>query len=423
MAGPGVPLLMVTLPGAVSLKSELIPTLKKLEETVGQGEIGRITVVDAEISSNASILALASMENRYFITVLKGPMGKQAKNIQEQDWQTWSDYRKRDQIRESTLTLNGEDAPEGGLKLRVVEMRREGRQPKSTFFATTAPEDTLKTEDIPTAYLTRWPNQEQCFRNGRNGGGLNRSQGYGGDYVTHVALETELEKAKKRVESAKSRTIAENDKLEAAKRLKETLHSEAKASRKNLTAAKKSHRTLAKKLSDEAASDEVAKSKQTVDDALVAKDKKEQLLEAAKQAVCSANKNALAASKALDKAQSVLAKRETTPRVIYSRDTTREGIGTVLTAMVLMLIEYVIKEYFPKDTRMEWRTFIELFVYLPVAMKISRTQISYEITGNLRDPARLAQLKHACKEINHQKIKKKGKLLRFTVLEPPAQKT
>ena len=413
MAGPGVPLLMVTLAGAVSLKSELVPTLKKLEETVGEGEIGRITVVDAEIASNATLFALASLKNRYFITVLKGAMEKQAKKIQ--DWQAWSDYRERDKIREGTLILMGEGAPEGGLRLRVVEMRREGRQPKSTLFATTTPEDALKTEDVPTAYLTRWPHQEQRFRDGRNGGGLNRTQGYGGDYVTHVAIETDLEKARKGVERAEARVISANSKLEAAKRLKEALHSETKASRKDLTTAKRSHRELKRSLADETGADNSDKG---VIDALAIKEEREQQLEAAKQAVTFAHKTALATGKALEKAKAELAKKETTPRVVYSRDTTREEIGTVLTAMLLMLVEYVLKEYFPKGTRMEWRTFIELFVYLPVTVKTSRTQITYEIEANPRDQMRIAQLRHACSEINRRKIKRKGKRLRFSVLEP-----
>jgi len=305
MAGPGVPLLMVTLAGAVSLKSELVPTLKKLEETVGEGEIGRITVVDAEIASNATLFALASLKNRYFITVLKSAMGKQAKKIK--DWQSWTDYRERDKIREGTLILTGEGAPESGLRLRVVEMRREGRQSKSTFFATTAPEETLKTEDVPTAYLTRWPHQEQRFRDGRNGGGLNRTQGYGGDYVTHVAIEMELEKAQKRVERAEAGVSSGQEKFEAAKLLKEALHSETKASRKVLTAVKKSHHKLEQSLADDAS---LEKSTQDLVDATAVKEDRERQLKAAKFAVAHANKNAVAAEKNLEKAKLELAKRD-----------------------------------------------------------------------------------------------------------------
>lgn len=405
MAGPGVPLLMVTIAGAVSLKSELIPTLERLEKTVGKGEVGRITIVDAEIATaQASVIALAGMPDRYFVTVLKGSMAKLA--IKEAfDWQEWSGYRDRDQIREGALVLTGEGAPKGGLRLRLVEMRRESRQSQSTIFATTAPGDVLDTPDIPTAYLTRWPNQEQCFRDGRNGGGLNRTQGYGGEHVTHVAIETELEKAEQRVTRAHARVAKEEVNLEAAKDLKESVHAELKDSRKKLTMAKKAHRETA------TGSEELA-------NAAVVKEEKEHHLRTAQQAVTSTTKALRTAKKALQNAEIELDKTKTTPRVIYSRDTTREDIGTALTATLLMLVQYVIKEFFPQSTRMEWRTFIELFVYLPVTVKSSSKQIVYQIEANLREPTRVAQLRHACQEINRRKIYRNGKLLRFSVADP-----
>lgn len=404
MAGPGVPLLMVTIAGAVSLKSELIPTLERLEETVGKGEVGRITIVDAEVATaQASVLALAGMPDRYFITVLKGSMASLAAK-EACDWQEWADYRDRDQVREGALLLTGEGAPAGGLRLRLVEMRREGRQSKSTTFATTAPGDTLGTADVVTAYLSRWPHQEQRFRDGRNGGGLNRTQGYGGEHVTHVAIETELEKAEQRVARAQARVAKEAANLDAAIDLKEGIHAELKTSRKKLTVAKKTHR-------DPAGSEELA-------DATAAKEVKERRTKAAQQAVTSTTKALHAAKKKLENAEMELDKKKTTPRVIYRRDTTREDIGTALTATLLMLVQYVIREFFPQGTRMEWRTFIELFVYLPVTVKSSSKQIAYQIEASLRDPARLAQLRHACEEINRRKIHRKGKLLRFSVADP-----
>jgi hypothetical protein len=405
MAGPGVPLLMVTMAGAVSLKSELIPTLERLEETVGKGEVGRITIVDAEIATaQASILALAGMKDRYFVTVLKGSMAKLA-NKESSDWQEWSDYRDQDKIREGKLLLTGEGAPEDGLRLRLVEMRREGRQPSSTIFASTAPEEDLGTADIPNAYLSRWPHQEQYFRDARNGGGLNRTQGYGGEFITHAAIEKEQEKAEKRVTRAQTAMAKEEAHLEAANDLKESVHAELKASRKNLTATRKAHH---------ASNTESAELTQ----ALVTREEKEQRFKAAQYALKSASKAVRTAKKKLEKAEIELDKNKTTPRVIYSRDTTREDIGTVLKATLLMLVQYVIKEFFPQGARMEWRTFIELFVYLPVTVKSSSKQIVYQIQANMREPARIAQLQHACKEINRRKIYKKGKLLRFSVTEP-----
>ena len=57
------------------------------------------------------------------------------------------------------------------------------------MFVTNAATDDLSTEQIVELYLDRWPKQEPFFRDARNGGGLNRSHGYGGAFVRNVAVE------------------------------------------------------------------------------------------------------------------------------------------------------------------------------------------------------------------------------------------
>ena len=131
-------------------------------------------------------------------------------------------------------------------------------------------------------------------------------------------------------------------------------------------------------------------------DAVVTKEKTEHRHKTAQQAVTLATNVLSAAKKALENAEIELDKKKTTPRVVYSRDTTREDIGTALKATLLMLVQYVIREFFPQGTRMEWRTYIELFVYLPVTVRTSSKQIAYQIEANLREPKRIAQLRLAC---------------------------
>jgi len=415
MAGPGVPLLMVPVAGAASLKSMLVPNLKGLEEVVGEGELGRIVVVDAEVATSLSaILGLCSLENRYFITVLKGALAKQAYS-EAKEWTDWKAYRARDKIREAEVVLQG-------LTLQLVEMRREGRQSKSTLFATTAPRDLVAPADVPTAYLSRWPHQEQVFRNGRNGGGLNRTHGYGGEYVANVAIETEQEKAERSVRRAEKKLKDNDVALTQAKSLKEVIHANLKASRKEVTAAKKAH---AKAVSQAGDSEPVSKeqAEERLSNATAAKEAREEQLNAARRAITSAAREAKNAEKALKRAEAAMDKTKTTSRVVYRRDPTREDIGTAVTAMVLMLVQMVLMEYFPAGTRMEWRTFIELFVYLPVTVRTSSRRILYEIEANPRAPDRMDQLRHACDEINRRKIHRGSRLLEFSLVEPGAARS
>ena len=124
-----------------------------------------------------------------------------------------------------------------------------------------------------------------------------------------------------------------------------------------------------------------------------------------------------AVSIALEKAKAHQQSLETTPRIIYKRDTGRENIVTALTMNVLTLIEYVLREYFG-GLRIEFRTFIEYFVNMPVTVRTYKTEIHYLVEGNPRDPARTDQMRRACAEITRRKIKREGRTLRFDVVDP-----
>jgi hypothetical protein len=304
-------------------------------------------------------------KGRLFITVLKGAAAKAA-TIQTEGPST--SYRERDELRELTLRLRGQGAPEGGLELRGVQMSRlGGRRPKSTIFITNASADELETPQIAEAYLSRWPHQEQLFRDARNGGGLQHSHGYGGDNVTHLALPTQLERAKATVvRTEKTLRLAESVEYDLA--------------------------------DAQAAGDETA---QTL----------------TQEALATAVKQAKQARTALDKASANLERLETMPREIYRRDTGRDTIATCLKLTALMLVDFVLKEYFG-GLKMEWRRFIEELIPLPVTRRVSKARVLFQIHANPRQPERMAQLRQACDVINARKLRRDGRALRFEVLEP-----
>ncbi len=364
-SGPGVPLLVETHAGTASLKTRLLPMLARLDTQLGKGEVGRLTVVDAE-AGNAGLLCAMDNDGRQFITVLKGAVLKGAQLSSYGDWQP---YRQRDELRELEVVLRGKGAPKAGIELRAVEMRRrDSRQPKSTIFTTNSELDFLPTIDVPTAYLSRWPHQEQLFRNARNGGGLNRSHGYGGEYVTHIALETKLEAAERRVARAKSNVLdTEALVVDLAEAAVETKERPTALESEGLKLAEKEHRR---------------------------------------------------AKTALQKASVEQDKLLSTPRTIYVRDTNRDNVMTCLKLTALLLVEFVLKEYFG-DLRMEWRTFIEEFNLLPVTVRTSANLVLHQIHPNPRNPRQMGFLEGACEEINRRGIRRGKRLLRYEVLTPP----
>lgn len=363
-SGPGVPFLMETYPGTVSLKTELPRLLERVDDLIGEGELGRITVVmDAEMATPKLLYALKSDTKRTFITVLKGAHIANT-FTSSADRQP---YRERDELREGTVTIHGKEVPHEGFELRAVEMRRPGRHGHSTLFGTNATMDDMTTGQIADCYLSRWPHQEQLFRKTRNGLGLDRSHGYGGELVQNVAYDTRKEEAKRRTVRAESQDQAAREALQTAERL----------------AAK------AKRSEKEGAAE---------------------LCKVAKARV-------RATTAALQSTKKDLAAIETTPREIYERDAARENVVTALMMTVVTLIEYVLKEYFG-GLRMEYRTFIEYFVNLPVTMVTSDTRVLYRIHVSLRSPERAEQLRRVCEEVTRRGIRRDGKVLVFQAVEP-----
>ena len=362
-SGEGVPLLVETHAGAVSLKKRLLPVLEKLDRAIGPGaDVGRLTLVDSELGTAGCIWAMHDQTEMLFVTVVKGAVLKGAEISGEGPWQS---FRDRDQVRDVEIHLRGKDAPDEGIRVRGVQMRRgDSRRPQTTLFVTNAAPDDLPAPEVAAWYLGRWPKQEQQFATGRNGGGLNRSHGYGGEYVTHVALEGKRGRAERSVQyAARRHELAEQTRDELAEALAGV---PAKARKQALT------------LADRAVAD---------------RDKEHQRREQAKARV------------------------DTLPGDIYVRDTGRDSVMTCLKLNVLSLLEFVMQEYFG-GVAMHWRTYIEQFVALPVEVRSNTRQCVYVITANPRQPKRMAQLRRAVDEVNRRKIRRGKQLLMFEIEEP-----
>jgi len=444
--GPGIPILVETIPGTVSLKTELPRILDRVEKCIGKGELGRFTIIDAEMATAKILHDLQSDPQRSFITVLKG-RSVPKKFVASGDGE-WQSFREHDQVRNGTVLLHGKDVPKDGVTIRAVEMRRPGRHPHSTFFGA-AGKDTegMSCQEVAAAYLTRWPNQESFFRDTRNGMGLERTHGYGGEMVQHVAIEKKAEKAERRLLRAnehltlaiETNEIAEKLQDKAKKVDAEKAHDTAETLQdktKKVDDAEKTHQLCQKTKSNVAAAQKAVESaeqeaegnllraKEHLTLAIETNEIAEKLQDKAKKVdaanahLCGQTKSNLAAAqKAVESAQKELNAINTTPRIIYKRDTTRENIVTAAKMTTILLIEYVLREYFA-GLGIEFRTFIEYFVYLPVTIRTSSTEICYQIEENPRNNTRTQQLQKACAEITRRQIVRDGRRLVFEVVRP-----
>lgn len=374
--GFGTPIVMETYPGGMSLKNEVLRLLERVETVVGEeGQIGRLVVMDAEM---ATAQLLDAFKTRHFITVYKG----QTKNFTpDDDEAAWQPFRKRDQLREGHVVIRGEGFPEG-LRFRAVEMKRaNSRRQRTTIFVTNVPLNEMDTIDVAKAYLSRWQHQEQGFRERRNGLGANHSRGYGGEYIQHVVLDTKIDKARRAAERAKERLRIADEALAKA----ESLMPKPPPSVDGVKSKPKP---------------------KPEDDVL--------------NLVKAAQREKTAAKRTSEKADEYLQKLLSTSRVIYSRDTTRENIATAATLTVLLLIEYVLREYFG-GLRISLRTFIEQFLLVPVTVRSTAQQVTYQFHANLRNPKRTEQLRQACEVITAKCLRRSGKLLVFEIIGLPQE--
>lgn len=359
-AGPGVSLRMETVAGTHDLKKVLRALLEEDFAAVESGAAKEspewITVVDAEAAVPALLAELVALPRHRFVTVMKGSPLKGATIVEKGDW---APYRRKDQLCEVEVTLAC------GLVLRGVWMQRLGtRHIHRTLYVTDASKEVLSTSEVADIYLSRWPNQEFKFRDGRHGAGLEHSRGFTGELVTHVALERKQEKAKKRAERLEAELQKANghelDTQVLTVAVEEPLYQDVAA-------------------------------------------------EAAHQA--SARRKKL--EKQQQKALAQQRHQATMPREIFQRDTTRENIATACVMSVLMLVEWVLREYMGGGVRLELQSFINYFLYLPVEVRTSWHRRRYRIDITNLPATHAEMLSKACDEINRRKIRRDDRLLQF----------
>lgn len=372
-SGPGVPIVAEVASGQAPLKQVLWPLLDQARQVLGVEAVGRLTVIDAECCQLDLIEAFAADPERDLVTVFKGPLAR-GKSVEALG--PWVPFG-RGAVREAQVDLTPQAAT--ARFVRIVELRRGEDAPVATRFVSTAPESVLGTVEVAEVYLGRWPYQEDLFRRGRNGLGLERSAGYGAAEVSHVALlekRHSAERTRQRAEQAYEQAVEAEVARAATTRPRLEQLQQRQAAAANTPLAERHTRSAREAL-------ELYHYRQQDTDQ---------------------------ARKRLDEAEKHCQKLAGQPETIYQRDTALDTLTTCFKMVLMALLEFVCQEYLG-GYRLMPRTFIEAWMALPVAIRQTRHQVIYEIAPNPRDPPMTRRLEQALAVITARRIRCNGRLL------------
>lgn len=369
-AGPGVPIIAQVGSGQVGLKPVLWGLLDQSREILGDSAVGRVTVIDAEGCQRELIEAFQADPDRDLITAFKGPL---ARGKRVEVCGVWESFG-AGAVREAQVNLTPE--AKTASSVRIVELRRgDETRPVALRFLSTAATSELSTTEVADTYLKRWPYQEDLFRRGRNGVGLERSSGFGAAEVSHLALLDKRERAERARQQAE---LDYNQSCQAEWDSAETL------------------RPRLERLQQQAQNNATPDGRQTrpAREALEIYHHRQQQTEQAR--------------KRLDQANQQCQKLDQQPETIYVRDTALDTITTCFKMALMALLEFICQEYLG-GYRLMPRTFIESWMALPVTIHQNRYEWIYEMVPNPRDPPMTRRLEKALAIITERRIRYQGR--------------
>ena len=208
--GDGVPLYLASFSGHVPLVKYVLPLIDELEGIIGEGMVGRLTVMDGEMDSVALFKQFDECQpKRYFITPLDETRVKDPSSIQ--GLRHLVSYRNGDWIGGGWLDLHDSSQPDAPpYRCRVIVLERRTKQTWSVF-GTNTPIEEFTDRFLLDSYFSRWPHQEHIFRQLNQALAFKAIHGYGKRRIVNISvidtltrLDAQLERLNSREEQAKA---------------------------------------------------------------------------------------------------------------------------------------------------------------------------------------------------------------------------
>lgn len=413
--GAGVPLWIQTYSGHVALVKNVLPQIDALEAAIGEGMLGRLTVLDGEMDSVA-LFKEFDLRDRYFIAPLDSSRVKGLNSIE--GLRHLDPYRDGDWIGGGYLLLNDSlDRKAPPYRCRVIVLQRRTKE-TTTVFGTNAPPKPFTNKFLLDTFFARWPKQEGVFRQLNSVAAFKSTNGYGKQRVLNITVIDEMTKLSAQLEGLSvrhqavhersARTAADLHKREVElRRATRTLDS-VKRSRDALRQAGKT-KTIAYSRQGErklAAQSEYDRLKP-----IVAEAKRR-------------NETALEKEAATDK--QITQKREKkslleSMREIFQTDVGLDLILSILKTGFLLVLQYVLRTFFG-GMKIDLLTFANHILLLPGVRIRTDTTETIRFYAHRRNPEMMAALEKACDLFNALRHHHDGRLIRFEVFWPPGPK-
>lgn len=213
--GMGTPIYWQTFGGHASLVTQTLPLLGRLEQVVGEGWFAdKLVVIDREGDSVGLFKQFDAPEpgKRLFLTRLDDDRVRSLDDVEELGpWEVW---RGNEEAASGWAWLNDSKAPTEPYRVRVVVLRKPGRE-GFRCLGTNAPPERFGAGFLAKAYFSRWPKQEGVFRELNQSVRFKRIHGYGRRLVQNVVVLGDLDDRQATLEKMRERL--ERKKQEAAK--------------------------------------------------------------------------------------------------------------------------------------------------------------------------------------------------------------
>lgn len=411
--GAGVPLLVKTYSGHQALTNNVLPLIDELEAAIGEGMLGRLTVIDGEMDCVALFKQFDARPGRYFIVPLDRSRVKDLSSIE--GLHHMAPYRDGDSIGGGWLNLTDSQDPEAPpYRSRVIALQRRTKE-TFTVFASNTPREEFSDEVLMDAYFSRWPKQEQVFRQLNGATSFKAVHGYGKQKVVNITvvdqmtkLAAQIERVDEKLQQARTEEKDALDGLHEATRTKQDIQS----AKKTLQAWE---RDVAKQNDEHTHTYQLAASeaREAASETEVAELKLEKAKAHHKQALTKVEKleETLIEKKALSE---LLESR----REIYQTDVDLDQIISVLKTGFLLLLQSLLHMFFG-SMKIDLLTFANQILLMPGVRLRTETTETVRFFAHRRNPKMMEALEEACRKFNTLRHYHNGRLVRFELYWPP----
>lgn len=403
--GAGTPMAASVQSGGAPLAPRLAALVEQAE-ALFEGDVRRAVVIDAE-GSTFDILESFSKQGRVIVTPLR-PSRAPGLELRYTQGSYFRPYREKDELRIATAVLTHKSTGRS-LDIGALLVRREHRE-SDTILLTTGLALGMEGRDLADLYFSRWPIQENAFKEG-GAVGLDEHRGNCGRMVNNVAVVTELERLQRRMTADKKKRRNESKKtkslergLEQARRQHHRAASALGTRRRRLDGLIARGRQEGKQLGRAAVEHQQALTR----------------AEATQRDFDRAQQKLKAHHARLRERETILAKLEKRrkqlepQRRIRQLDVAQDSVLTAAKLTVLQLIAFVLREYLP-SLPMTAQTFISRVFSLPGHRVLGPGQELVVFHENARDPEMSAALRRACEQLNSRGLRRNGRLVQYVV--------